>query len=102
MKNLEKEKSPAKMLGGIAEPKGQECENSCSSILSQSGRKNKEDFEKMSMTIEQMRFEVARLYPGAAWQAKVARMPDGQIIAIYKRQVLGKASSTVGGANGRG
>ena len=54
----------------------------------------------MSMTIEQMRFEVARLYSGAAWQAKVARMPDGQILAIYNKQVLGRASGQGGTGNG--
>ena len=49
----------------------------------------------MSMTIEQMRAEVAALYTGPKWKEKVARMPDGQILAIYNRQVLG-------GANGVG
>ena len=44
----------------------------------------------MSMTIEQMRAEVAKLYPGASWQERVARMPDGQILAIYQRQILNK------------
>ena len=56
----------------------------------------------MSMTIEQMRAEVARLYSGDGWRRKVAAMPEGQIVAIYKRQVLGKASNAGGGANGRG
>lgn len=42
----------------------------------------------MSMTIEQMRAEVAKLYPSATWRERVARMPDGQILAIYQRQVL--------------
>ncbi len=56
----------------------------------------------MSMTIEQMRAEVARLYPGEGWRRRVAAMPDGQILAIYNRQVLGKAAGTGGGANGRG
>lgn len=55
----------------------------------------------MSMTIEQMRAEVARLYPGKRWQERVARMPDGQILAIYKRQVLGRASGQGGAGNGR-
>lgn len=51
----------------------------------------------MSMTIEQMRAEVARLYSGAAWQQKVAKMPEGQILAIYSRQILHK-SEDKGGA----
>ena len=50
----------------------------------------------MSMTVEQMRAEVARLYSGAKWQERVAAMPDGQVIAIYKRQCLGKGAG--GGA----
>lgn len=53
----------------------------------------------MSMTVEQMRAEVARLYSGAQWRQKVARMPDKQIVAIYNRQVLGKSAG--GGSNGR-
>lgn len=53
----------------------------------------------MSMTVEQMRAEVARLYSGAQWRQKVARMPDKQIVAIYNRQCLGKG--TGGGGNGR-
>ena len=53
----------------------------------------------MSMTIQQMRAEVARLYPGLGWKQKVAHMPDGQILAIYNRQCLGKG--TGGGGNGR-
>ena len=56
----------------------------------------------MSMTIEQMRAEVARLYSGDGWQRRVAAMPDGQILAIYNKQVLGKASNAGGGTNGRG
>ncbi len=40
------------------------------------------------MTVEQMRAEVAKLYTGESWKKKVSSMSDGQIIAIYKRQVL--------------
>lgn len=46
-----------------------------------------------------LRAEVARLYPGLGWKQKVAHMPDGQILAIYNRQCLGKG--TGGGGNGR-
>ena len=44
----------------------------------------------MSMTISQMRAEVAKLYSGDGWRRKVAAMPDGQILAIYQKQVLGR------------
>ena len=44
--------------------------------------------EAMKMTVELMRAEVAKLYPGDAWKNKVKGMSDAQIIAIYKRQVL--------------
>lgn len=52
----------------------------------------------MSMTMEQMRAEVAALYTGPKWKEKVARMPDGQILAIYNRQVLGRANGAGRGA----
>lgn len=55
----------------------------------------------MSMTIEQMRAEVAKLYSGYSWRERVARMPDGQILAIYQKQVLNRASGQGGGGNGR-
>ena len=55
----------------------------------------------MSMTLEQMRAEVARLYSGYAWKDKVARMPERQILAIYQRQVLGRASAGGGAGNDR-
>ncbi|MBQ3063965.1 MAG: hypothetical protein IJC99_04105 [Clostridia bacterium] len=55
----------------------------------------------MSMTIEQMRAEVARLYSGDGWRRKVAAMPEGQILAIYNKQVLGKASGQGGTGNAR-
>lgn len=64
----------------------------------------------MSMTIEQMRAEVAKLYSGYSWRDKVARMPERQILAIYQRQVLGKERRATtgrpydnvgGGGNGR-
>ena len=42
------------------------------------------------MTVEQMRAEVAKLYPGEKWKERVAKMSDGQILAIYKRQVLSR------------
>lgn len=55
----------------------------------------------MSMTLEQMRAEVARLYSGYGWRDKVARMPDKQILAIYQRQVLGRANAGGGAGNAR-
>ena len=51
----------------------------------------------MSMTLEQMRAEVAKLYPGYGWRDKVERMPEKQILAIYQRQVLGRANTKGGG-----
>ncbi len=51
----------------------------------------------MSMTIEQMRAEVARLYPWLGWKSKVANMSDKQILAIYSRQVLEKGNGKGGG-----
>ena len=53
----------------------------------------------MSMTIEQMRLEVAKLYSGYSWRERVARMPDGQILAIYQKQVLGKGGTPGGGSH---
>ena len=41
------------------------------------------------MSMDQMRAAVAALYPGKRWKEKVARMPEGQILAIYNRRVLG-------------
>ena len=52
----------------------------------------------MSMTIEQMRAEVAALYTGPKWKEKVAGMHDKQILAIYNRQVLNKGNGKGGGA----
>ena len=40
------------------------------------------------MTVNQMRAEVAKLYPGEAWKKKVENMPDYQILALYRRKVL--------------
>lgn len=51
----------------------------------------------MSMTIEQMRAEVARLYSGLGWKGKVAKMSESQILAIYSRQVLNKGNGKGGG-----
>lgn len=36
------------------------------------------------MTINQMREAVAQAYSGRKWKTKVARMDDGQILAIYQ------------------
>ena len=41
------------------------------------------------MSMDQMRAAVAALYSGKGWKEKVARMPEGQILAIYNRRVLG-------------
>lgn len=39
------------------------------------------------MSIEQMRNEVIKLYPGASWKNRVMNMSDAQILAIYNRMV---------------
>ena len=35
------------------------------------------------MTIDQMRGEILKVYPGDAWKYRVARMHDNQVIAVY-------------------
>lgn len=37
------------------------------------------------MSVEQMRGIISSVYKTKSWQDKVKKMPDGQIIAIYKR-----------------
>lgn len=39
------------------------------------------------MSIEQMRNEVMKLYPGRGWQSRVLAMTDAQIFAIYNKSV---------------
>lgn len=39
------------------------------------------------MSIEQMRNEVIKLYPGRGWQSRVLAMTDAQIFAIYNKSV---------------
>ena len=39
------------------------------------------------MSIEQMRAEVAKLYPGESWKRRARDMSDAQIFAIYNKQV---------------
>lgn len=36
------------------------------------------------MSIEQMRVEIVKVYPGTKWRKRVERMPDDQVLAIYK------------------
>ena len=36
-------------------------------------------------SIEQMRGEISLVYPGAAWAAKVNRMSENQVCAVYHR-----------------
>lgn len=42
------------------------------------------------MSIEQMRNEVIKLYPGRGWQIRVLAMTDAQILAIYNKSVKSK------------
>lgn len=42
------------------------------------------------MTIEQMRREVMKLYPGQGWRSRVLNMTEAQIFAIYNKSVIGK------------
>ena len=37
------------------------------------------------MTIEKMRGEIRLAYPGVAWTARVDRMSDEQVCAVYHR-----------------
>ena len=37
------------------------------------------------MSIEQMRELVISVYPGKAWEERVRKMSDNQILAIYNR-----------------
>lgn len=43
------------------------------------------------MTIDQMRGEISLAYSGPAWAARVSRMSDNQVCAVYHRlSVTGK------------
>lgn len=37
------------------------------------------------MTTEQMRQQLLTVYPGQKWADKVRKMPDSQVIAIFRR-----------------
>ncbi len=37
------------------------------------------------MDINQMRIDICKVYDSANWNAKVAHMPDNQVIAIYHK-----------------
>lgn len=43
------------------------------------------------MSIAQMRAELLKLYASDSWRRKVMTMPDYQVLAIYRRQILEKA-----------
>ena len=58
-----------------------ETENECIRIL-HDARKGKEQ-EGYEMSVEQMRAYVIKVYDNPTWRNKVAKMRDGQIIAIY-------------------
>lgn len=36
------------------------------------------------MTVNQMRDAISKVYSGRKWKVKVARMDDGQVLAIYQ------------------
>lgn len=36
------------------------------------------------MTVNQMREAISKVYSGRKWKSKVARMDDGQVLAIYQ------------------
>ena len=36
------------------------------------------------MSVDQMRLAVTEAYPGWKWACKVAKMPNNQVIAIYR------------------
>lgn len=37
------------------------------------------------MTVDQMRIRLFSAYSGDKWKKKIEKMPDNQVIAIYKR-----------------
>lgn len=41
------------------------------------------------MSIEQMRAEVIKLYPGEGWRRRVRDMSDAQVFAIYQKKCRG-------------
>ena len=42
------------------------------------------------MSVEQMRAEIMKLYPGSGWRSRVLKMSDAQVVAIYNKQIKGK------------
>ena len=42
------------------------------------------------MSIEQMKQEIIKLYPGIGWRTRVLNMSETQVIAIYNKQIKGK------------
>ena len=48
------------------------------------------------MKVETMRKEICKAYPSDIWHKRVKKMPDSQIIAIYKKfQVGGKLEKPI-------
>ena len=39
------------------------------------------------LSIEQMREEILRVYPGDSWRHRVMEMPDRKVAAIYRRML---------------
>lgn len=35
------------------------------------------------MTVDQMRYDISKIYPGVKWKRKVDKMSDNQVIAVY-------------------
>ena len=48
------------------------------------------------MSIEQMRAEVANLYPGESWKRRVLNMSDAQVFAIYQKNAGGEGGEQDG------
>ena len=95
MRKGQKKRSIAAKLGGLRYSKyeGRAVVRSCSSYCNTNFDESQQKTRRiLKMSMDQMRAAVAALYSGKGWKEKVARMPEGQILAIYNRRVLGGSS----------
>ena len=40
-----------------------------------------------SLSVNAMRKELIKMYPGYTWKQRVLNMPENQIIAVYQRKI---------------
>jgi len=40
-----------------------------------------------SLSVNAMRKELIKMYPGYRWKQRVSSMSDGQVVAIYQRKI---------------